>query len=284
MTINVSSRSSGVFRKVRSRPSLSLTVGLLGLIVLACAIGPLLIHKSPTELSSDIFAGPSSAHWFGTDDLGRDMFSRMLVGGRLSLTITAGATAIAMVIGCIWGMLAALRGKFLDELLMRLADVSMAVPQVLLALVLVAAFGASRGALILTIGLLLSPVTARVVRSVALAEMSLEYFPAAIAYGARTRRLLFVEMLPNTASSLMVQAVINAANALLIEATLSFLGLGIQPPDASWGTLLQEGYANLYTSTWGVLFPGALIFSMILLLNVLGNQVGAALDPKSRIR
>ena len=249
-------------------------IGVLSLIAVACIFAPLVAPFDPTAQSSDRFASPSLTHLFGTDELGRDLFSRVLFGGQLTIFIALGATAVAMVLGTIWGMAAAfLRGLF-DEILMRLADTVMAIPQMLFALVFISAFGATPERLALIIGILLTPTTARLVRSTVLTEIQGDYFTAAIAYGAPRRRLLFSEVLPNARGPLTVQAAINAANAILLEASMSFVGLGIQAPEATWGSLVQQGYQKMYQSTGYILFPAALIFITIWMLNLLADQIG----------
>lgn len=248
---------------------------VLAVIAVACLAAPLIAPYLPTAQSSDRFAGPSLAHFFGTDELGRDLFSRVLYGGRLTLLIGFGATVVAVVVGAAWGMLAAFARGWTDEILMRLADSVMAIPQMLFALVFISAFGATPGRLMLIIGVLLTPTTARLVRSSVLTEVQADYFTAAVAYGATPKRLLLFEVLPNIRGPLAVQATINAANAMLLEASMSFVGLGIQPPEATWGTLVQLGYQKMYQSIGYVLFPAILIFVTIWMLNLLADQLGA---------
>lgn len=249
-------------------------VGALSVIALVCIFAPLVAPFDPTAQSSDRFATPSLTHLFGTDELGRDLFSRVLFGGQLTIFIALGATAVAMVLGTIWSMVAAFLHGLFDEILMRLADTVMAIPQMLFALVFISAFGATPERLALIIGILLTPTTARLVRSTVLTEIQGDYFTAAVAYGAPRRRLLFNEMLPNARGPLTVQAAINAANAILLEASMSFVGLGIQSPEATWGSLVQQGYQKMYQSVGYILFPAALIFITIWMLNLLADQIG----------
>lgn len=257
-------------------------IGVLGLIAIACIAAPLVAPYDPTQQSSDRFAGVSGAHWFGTDELGRDLLSRVLHGGQLTLFIVLGATLIAMVIGTAWGMAAAFLRGWVDELLMRLADTVMAIPQMLFALVFISAFGATPLKLAVIIGVLLTPTTARLVRSSVIGEVQEDYYTAAISYGASKGRLLLREVLPNVAGPITVQAAINAANALLLEASMSFVGLGIQPPEATWGTLVQQGYQKMYQSTGYVLFPAIFIFLTIWMLNLLADQLGETAQAKGR--
>ena len=257
-------------------------LGLLAIIVLACVLAPLLAPSDPAAQSSDRFAGPSAAHLFGTDELGRDLFSRVLYGGQLTVFIAGGATLVAMVLGIAWGMAAAFARGWVDEILMRLADTVMAIPQILFALVFISALGADPVKLAVIIGVLLTPTTARLVRSSVLSELQEDYFTAAVAFGSTRRRLLFAEVLPNAKGPIVVQAAINAANAILLEASMSFVGLGIAPPEATWGTLVQQGYQKMYQSIGYVLFPALFIFVTIWLLNVLADQFGG--DRKGRGR
>ena len=257
-------------------------LALLAMIVLASALAPLLSPFDPSAQSPDRFASPSALHLFGTDELGRDLFSRVLHGGQLTIAIAGGATVVAMVLGIAWGMAAAFGRGILDEILMRLADTVMAIPQILFALVFISAFGADPVKLAVIIGILLTPTTARLVRSAVLSELQEDYFTAAVAFGSRRSRLLFAEVLPNARGPIVVQAAINAANAILLEASMSFVGLGIAPPEATWGTLVQQGYQKMYQSIGYVLFPALFIFVTIWLLNVLADQFGGDRKGKAR--
>ena len=257
-------------------------LALLAMIVLASALAPLLSPFDPSAQSPDRFASPSALHLFGTDELGRDLFSRVLHGGQLTIAIAGGATVVAMVLGIAWGMAAAFGRGILDEILMRLADTVMAIPQILFALVFISAFGADPVKLAVIIGILLTPTTARLVRSAVLSELQEDYFTAAVAFGSRRSRLLFAEVLPNARGPIVVQAAINAANAILLEASMSFVGLGIAPPEATWGTLVQQGYQKMYQSIGYVIFPALFIFITIWLLNVLADQFGGDRKGKAR--
>jgi peptide/nickel transport system permease protein len=273
-------------RSTRPRRRLALAswipLALLAVIVLACVLAPLIAPYDPSAQSPDRFAGPSVAHLFGTDELGRDLFSRVLYGGQLTIFIAGGATLVAMVLGIAWGMAAAFARGILDEILMRLADTVMAIPQILFALVFISAFGADPVKLAVIIGILLTPTTARLVRSSVLSELQEDYFTAAVAFGSKRSRLLFAEVLPNARGPIVVQAAINAANAILLEASMSFVGLGIAPPEATWGTLVQQGYQKMYQSIGYVLFPALFIFVTIWLLNVLADQFGGDRKGKGR--
>jgi peptide/nickel transport system permease protein len=268
--------------RLRRPSALQVAVGALAALALVFILAPVFAPFDPNGVDpANAFAEISATHPFGTDDLGRDLLSRILYGGRLTLLISGGAVVVALILGTLWGFFAATRGGWPDELLMRTADVLMAIPQLLFALVFVSAFGPSVTTLILVIGVLLSPSTARMARSVALTEMGRDYYAAAIAYGATPSRLLFRELLPNTKTPIAIQAAINAASAIILEATLSFVGLGIQPPDASLGTLLQQGYGFLYQCWEYIVFPGLAILLLIWLLNVVADQLG---EGRGRLR
>ncbi|WP_051267126.1 ABC transporter permease [Nakamurella lactea] len=247
---------------------------VLAVIVIGSLFAPWLAPHDPTQLSRDRFAGPSAGHLLGTDELGRDLLSRIMYAGRITLSIAGGAALIAMILGAVWGMAAAFARGLVDEILMRLADTAMAVPQMLLALVFVAAFGSDPVRLAVIVGVLLTPVTARMVRSAVLTEKQADYYRAAIAYGASRPRLVLTEVLPNVWAPIGVQAAINVANAIALEAGLSFIGLGIQDPDISWGLLVKWGYEKISRSLGYVTFPALAILITIWMLNLLADQLG----------
>jgi len=273
----------GLLARLLSRPSAAISAIVLGLLVLGAVAAPLVAPYSPTHNDyAHLFAAPSWAHPFGTDELGRDLLTRILYGGRTSLQIAFAATAIAMVTGTLWGFAAAFRKGWIGETLMRSADVAMGLPAILLGLVLVAAFGASKLSLILIMGVLFAPATARLARSALLAELQSEYHLAAVSVGATGRRIVLSELFPNTVPVLLARASLVMAEAILVEASLSFVGLGVQPPGTSWGTLLQQGYTNLYRSYWYPIFPGLVILIAILALNTLGDNLQRVLDPSNQ--
>jgi peptide/nickel transport system permease protein len=269
-----------VLARMLRRPAAVISLVAVGLIVLATVGAPLIAPYSPTESDyTKLFAGPSWSHLLGTDEIGRDLLSRILYGGRTSLIVAAFATVISMLVGIAWGFVAGLREGWIGEILMRIADAAMGMPVILLGLVLVAAFGSSTLSLILILGALFAPATARLARSTLLAELRSEYHLAAVSVGATRTRIVITELLPNTLPVLLARASLVAADAIFVEASLSFVGLGVQPPDASWGTLLQQGYTNLYRSYWYPIFPGIMILVAVLALNTLGDSVQRALDP-----
>lgn len=255
---------------------------MIGLIVIAVILGPEVYRKDPNAIDpTALFQPPAWGHPFGTDEIGRDLLARALHGGRLALGIAFGATLIGTTLGTAWGLVAGLRGGWVDQALMRAADTMMAIPEILVGLMLIAAFGASIVSLTVIIGLILVPITARVMRSAVLTEVTLDYYLAAVASGASTFRILASELFRNTTPTLLARLSLAFATAIVLEASLSFLGLGVQPPLASWGSLVHSGYGALYLAPTYFVFPGALILLTILALNFLADEVQVILDPRS---
>ena len=273
-------RTDSVVRRLLRRPSGALSAAVVLLLVVATVGAPLFAPYAPTTLDfAHLFAPPSRDHLFGTDELGRDLLTRVLYGGRTSITLGFAATALAMGLGIVWGFAAALREGWFGEILMRAADTLMAIPAILLGLVLVAAFGTSTVSMVVILGIIFTPATARIARSSLLAELRSDYYLAAVSVGASGRRIVARELLPNALPVLVARASIVLAEVIFVEASLSFVGLGIQPPDTSWGTLLQQGYTNLYSSYTYAMFPGLVILVAVLALNMLGDNLQKVLDP-----
>ena len=265
------------------RPTAAIATVVVAAIVIGTVGAPLVAPYSPNAFDFDhLFSGPTWAHPFGTDELGRDLLTRVLYGGRTTLQIAALATVIAMVGGSVWGFVAAFKRGWIEELLMRVADLMLGMPVILLGLVLVAAFGSSSSSLVLILGILFMAATARLARAALLSELESDYYLAAISVGAPPWQIMLKELLPNTMPVLLARASVVAAEAIFVEASLSFVGLGVQPPAASWGTLLQKGYGNLYRSYWYPLFPGLVILVAVLALNTLGDNLQRVLDPARR--
>jgi peptide/nickel transport system permease protein len=268
--------SAGAIRRAPvSKPQLRTVVPatLLVVVIVACVAAPLLAPYSPTEIAPSLqFQAPSLQHVFGTDGLGRDLFSRILYAGRITIVISGSATCLALLAGVAWGTVAAVRGGIAEEVLMRVADVFMAVPLLLFALMLVVVFGANVRGLIAIMALLQAPWIARIIRAVAAAELRADYCTAATAFGTSRSRLLTHELLPNLLPTIRTQATLVFAYSILLESTLSFIGLGVQPPDASWGTLLSDGYTNIYQSYYGIVFPGVMIIIVAIALNTIADS------------
>jgi ABC-type dipeptide/oligopeptide/nickel transport system permease subunit len=273
----------GFLRRLLGRPSVAIAFVVVAALVIGAVAAPLVSPYGNDELDvTNLFAGPTWSHPFGTDELGRDLLTRILFGGRTSLEIAALSTLLAMGVGALWGFVAAIRRGWIDEILMRVADLTLGMPVILLGLVLVAAFGSSTTSIVLILGILFMPATARLARSALLAELEMDYYLAAVSVGAPPWKIVLRELLPNTMPVQLARASIVAADAIFVEASLSFVGLGVQPPSASWGSLLQHGYSVLYRSYGYAIFPGLAILVAVLALNVLGDNLQRVLDPAGR--
>nr|WP_216360543.1 dipeptide/oligopeptide/nickel ABC transporter permease/ATP-binding protein [Rhodococcus erythropolis] len=257
-----------------------LSMAVLAIIVLACLFAPLITQYTPLEQAVGT-AGPSAEHWFGQDSLGRDLFSRLLYGGRWSLTIGLGSTFLALCAGALIGSVAATSRKGVDETIMRVLDVVMAFPGIALAAVLVAAFGGSIPVLIVTIAFLYTPMVARVVRANVLAQYGEDYVAAEKVIGARTSHIVVNHVVANCAAPVLVFCTVMVADAIVLEASLSFIGAGVRPPDPSWGSVIADGKNMvLLGGWWATVFPGLLILLTVLSLNVLAEGLTDAMaDP-----
>ena len=218
-------------------------------------------------------AAPSAQHWFGTDDLGRDVFARVLHGARVSLAVGLLAAAVAGGIGVIVGGIAGLAGGAVDAMLMRLTDAMLAVPRLLLLMIAGAILSPSVSLLIVLVGSVGWMETARVARSECLSLSTREFVAAAHATGARAPRILGRHLLPNAAGPLLVAITLAVARSILLESTLSFFGVGVQPPAASWGSMLYQAQSTVSTEPWLALFPGVFIFATTLSVNVVGDEL-----------
>jgi peptide/nickel transport system permease protein len=266
----------------RSGPTTCAAVLLL-VIALTAVAAPVLAPYSPLEMHvRDRFSGPSFAYLLGTDETGRDMLSLILYAARISLTVSVTAETLALLVGIPLGLLAGYRSGVVDDVIMRALDGFLAFPGILLALTIVGMFGPQVQYLILALGIINAPYVARIMRAAVVGERGKDYVLAARALGATTPRIMFRNILPNCLSPLTVQASLGVAFAILTEASLSFLGLGVQPPAASWGTLLQVGYSYIRVTPWYVVFPGLFIFATVWSLSMLGDAVRDALDPRLR--
>ena len=255
---------------------------LLGLVLVA-VFDETLAPQGPNEV--DVAArleAPSGEHWFGTDDLGRDILSRVVLGAGVSLRVGFLAVAIALLIGTTIGLLAGFYGRWIDDALMRVMDMLFAFPAVLLAIAVLAVRGPGWGNTALAIGIVYIPVFARVTRASVLGVREEVYVRASRSVGASDWRLLTRHVLPNAAPPIIVQTSISLAFAVLAEAALSFLGLGTQPPDPSWGLMLAEGRGFIDLAWWLAFFPGMAIFLTVLCFNLLGDGLRDVLDPKQR--
>lgn len=265
------------------------TSAMLGLIistivVVVALFAPQLVREDPTQIDftalDQRLERPGVTTLLGRDNFGRDLYSRIILGTRVSLTVGISAVALGMFVGSLLGLLAGFFGGWLDEIIMRFTDVLYAFPAILLALALVAALGPSLVNLIFAISFVSIPSFARVMRSSVVTIRGSEMVEAARASGARTLRIIFRHVLPNALTPTIVLAAISIANALLTEAGLSFLGLGVQPPTPSWGGILAEGREYLRTAPYMTNFAGLAILIAVVGFNLLGDGIRDVLDPR----
>lgn len=270
-----------VWRRISPRVLIGLIIVLA--ILLAALLAPLIARYDPTFGDfSQILAPPSAEHYFGTDAFGRDVWARVLYGYRVSMLVGVVSVLAAVAVGLPLGMLAGYFGGGLDNLLMRPLDLLMAFPPILLAVLLIAVFGTGQVVIILALAVIYVPIMARVVRGAVITVRGEEYVQAATAIGAQPLRIMARHVLPNSLGPLIIQASISIGIAILIEASLSFIGLGTQPPNPSLGSMLSEGRDFMRDAPWVVIFPGLAIMLAVLAFNLLGDGLRDALDRARR--
>lgn len=270
------------------RNRMAVACGLVFLAVaLACALGPLIAGAAGVDGTTiDTRLGatpPAAAHWFGTDTLGRDMLVRVMIGGRIAIVIALVTTVIAVAIGVTYGAIAAYAGGHVDNLMMRIVDALYGFPTIVFIIVVMAVTGTRSVVALFALIAAISWLTlARITRGQVLALRQREFVEAARALGARPGRILVRHVLPNAAGPVIVYATLALPQVMITEAFLSFLGLGVQAPLASWGTLVTEGSSQIVVYPWLLVFPGAAMALAILTLNFIGDGVRDAFDPRSR--
>lgn len=268
------------FRIIKSKTAL-IGVIIIVLLVLTAILAPVIATHSPTD--QDIvnrYQAPSSDHLLGTDELGRDIFSRIIYGTRISIQIGVIAVGISLAIGVLLGGIAGYYGRWIDQIVMRFIDIMMAFPSILMAIALVAVLGPSLQNAMIAVGIVGIPQFARIVRSAVLSIKENEYIEAAKSIGAKHGRILIQHVLPNCVAPIIVQATLGVGTAILDAAGLSFLGLGAQPPTPEWGAMLSDGRAAIQNAPWVVAFPGLAIFFVVLGFNLFGDGLRDALDPR----
>jgi len=267
------------------RPAVAGVV-VLGTLALLSVAAPLVYPYDPDKTALLlIYDPPSLAHPFGTDDLGRDLATRILYGGRVSLAIGLLAVTVAVSIGTLVGVVAGYYGRWIDSLLMRFVDMMYSFPRLFL-LILFGVFfkGMTIGVIVLVLGLLSWMTTSRLVRASFLSLKNREFVEAARCIGASDRRIIVRHILPNSIAPIIVAATLGVAAAIIAESTLSFLGLGIQPPTSSWGNMLNHATTDMDKAPWIAIFPGLFIFLAVVSINFIGDGLRDALDPRHVVR
>src|SRR5437870_8458322 len=272
------------WRRFRRHRLALLGAAVLGGVVGVCLVGPLMTPESAANrVDPTLFrAPPSLAHPFGSDDVGRDILWRTIYGGRISLAIGALSIALAMTIGVVLGSVSGYYGRWADALIMRLTDAMLSMPSLLLLIVLTRILGPSVPTIILVIGLLNWMQVTRIVRANFLSLKEQDFVLAARALGVSDRAIIFRHVLPNTLAPVVVAATLGVGYAIILEASASFLGLGVQPPTASWGSMLYRAQALMEQAPWVAIFPGLLILITVMAINFMGDGLRDALDPRAR--
>lgn len=273
------------WHRLRRDPRAILGVTVVVLMLLAAVAAPLVARYDPTAIDlRNQFAAPSMQHWMGTDVQGRDVWSRLVHGARISLAVGLVSQSIALSLGLVMGLIAGFYGRWVDELVMRLADVTLAFPTLLLLIAMVAALEPSLTVLFVTIGVVGWAGMARLVRGQVLVVRELEFVQAIRALGGSDRRIIVRHVLPNVIAPVVIAATLGVAGAIMAEAALSFLGLGVQPPTPSWGAMIADArdLSQLRSAPWTSLFPGLAIGAAVLGFNLVGDALRDALDPRFR--
>ncbi|NAS62655.1 dipeptide ABC transporter permease DppC [Pseudomonas syringae pv. actinidiae] len=275
------SRVIEAVRPLLRRPGFVLAVALVAFALLAALAPNLLTSYAPYATSpTDKLIPPNAAHWFGTDELGRDLLSRLIQGSRLSLLIGLASVVMSLIPGIFLGLLAGFFPRILGPSVMRLMDIMLALPSLLLAVAIVAILGPGLINTVIAIAIVSLPSYVRLTRAAVMGELNRDYVTAARLAGATLPRLMFITVLPNCMAPLIVQATLSFSSAILDAAALGFLGLGVQPPTPEWGTMLASARDYIERAWWVVSLPGLTILLSVLAINLMGDGLRDALDPK----
>jgi peptide/nickel transport system permease protein len=279
----VESPARRALRRLAHRKGAMIALAVILVLVALAILAPYISPYDPAKQSWSLVRKPPSwANWFGTDEVGRDILTRILYGARASLSAGVISVAIAIVVGVPVGLIAGYAGGLLDGIISRLTDAMLACPFLILAIALAAFLGPSLGNAMIAIGITATPIFVRLTRGQVLSVKSEDYVEAARAIGNPHWRIAFRHILPNVLPQLLVQATLTIATAIIAEASLSFLGLGQQPPAPSWGSMLNSAQRFLTTASWMAVWPGLAIFLTVLSFNLLGDGLRDALDPRSK--
>lgn len=264
----------GAIKRLCERPVSAIGTTVFLLFLLVAVIGPFIAPYGENEsIAADALQPPSSAHWFGVDNLGRDVFSRVVLGARDITTLSGLGTLVAVIFGTFMGLLTGYRGGWLDEIVMRLFDSLLALPALLLSLLLLGILGPSRNSVLVVIIVVYTPIVARVVRSVALSVKSKAFVEAARLQGEPLIRILFREIFPSAIPALAVEAALRFSYAIFLVASLGFLGVGVQPPSPNWGLMVKEARDSVNQAPWDLYFPAAAISVVVISANLMADGI-----------
>ncbi|MGY3779672.1 oligopeptide ABC transporter permease [Isobaculum melis] len=258
-------------------------VVIFTLLILMAILAPVIATHHPAEVTADFEAPPSADYWLGTDEVGRDVFSRLVYGAQVSIIVGVGAVLIYVLIGTVLGLVAGYFGGFIDALIMRITDIFMSFPYFMVILVIVSIIGPNVGTITLVIGFLGWPAVCRLVRGSVLSIKEMDFVQASISVGYSTPKILFKQILPNVMSPILVNATFGVANAILLEASLSFLGMGVRPPASSWGNMLSQAQSLTVLSSepWLWVPPGLMILLAVLSINFIGDGLRDAIEGET---
>lgn len=280
---NVETPTARAMRRFKRRKAAVFALAVIAIFVAAAVLAPLISPYNPDlQTWTAVRKAPSALHWFGTDDVGRDVLARVIYGARASLLAGVISVAIALLVGLPVGLISGYLGGFIDALFSRITDALLACPFLILAIALAAFLGPSLGNAMIAIGITTTPIFIRLTRGQVMAVKVEDYVEAARAVGNPHWRIALVHILPNILPALLVQATLSIAAAIIAEAALSFLGLGQQPPAPSWGSMLNAAQRFLVNAPWMAIWPGLAIFLTVLSFNLVGDGLRDALDPRSR--
>lgn len=280
---NVETPTARAMRRFKRRQAAVFALAVIAIFVAAAVLAPLISPYNPDlQTWTAVRKAPSALHWFGTDDVGRDVLARVIYGARASLLAGVISVAIALLVGLPVGLISGYLGGFIDALFSRITDALLACPFLILAIALAAFLGPSLGNAMIAIGITTTPIFIRLTRGQVMAVKVEDYVEAARAVGNPHWRIALVHILPNILPALLVQATLSIAAAIIAEAALSFLGLGQQPPAPSWGSMLNAAQRFLVNAPWMAIWPGLAIFLTVLSFNLVGDGLRDALDPRSR--
>ena len=257
-------------------------IGVLAAIWAVAALAPVVATHDPLRQSADLLEGPSARHWMGTDEFGRDLFSRIVYGGRISLSVGIIAVTIAVLAGSTLGLIAGYLGGIVDTILMRFIDGLMAFPSIILAILIMAVLGPNLVNVMIAVGISAVPWYARTVRGSTLSVMQAQFVESAKAVGSSGGRIIVRHILPNVAAPIIVLGTLGMATSILAIAGLSFLGLGAHPPSPEWGAMLSSARTYMGRASWYAAFPGLAIMVSVLAMNIIGDALRDILDPRLR--